>query len=36
MARATFDRCGLVLGGGATLPEAPGRVRIGRWGCAVF
>jgi hypothetical protein len=25
MARATFDRCGVVLGGGATLPEAPGR-----------
>ena len=25
VARATFDRCGVVLGGGATLPEAPGR-----------
>lgn len=25
MARAMFDRCGLALGGGATLPEAPGR-----------
>jgi hypothetical protein len=26
---------GMVLGGSATLPEAPGRVRIGRWGCTV-
>jgi len=25
MARAMFDRCGVVLDGGATLPEAPGR-----------
>jgi hypothetical protein len=25
IARATFDRCGVVLGGSATLPEAPGR-----------
>ena len=24
IARATFDRCGVVLGGSATLPEAPG------------
>jgi hypothetical protein len=23
--RGTFDRCGVVLGGSATLPEAPGR-----------
>lgn len=25
VARATFDRCGVVLDGSATLPEAPGR-----------
>ena len=25
IARATFDRCGVVLGGSATLAEAPGR-----------
>jgi hypothetical protein len=25
IARATFDRCGVVLGTSATLPEAPGR-----------
>ena len=25
IARATFDRCEVVLGGSATLPEAPGR-----------
>jgi len=25
MARAMFDRCGVVLDWGATLPEAPGR-----------
>jgi hypothetical protein len=25
IARAMFDRCGVVLGGSATLPEAPGR-----------
>jgi hypothetical protein len=25
IARATFDRCGVVLGKNATLPEAPGR-----------
>jgi hypothetical protein len=25
IARATFDRCGVELGGSATLPEAPGR-----------
>ena len=24
-ARAMFDRCGVVMDGGATLPEAPGR-----------
>ncbi len=35
MARAMFDRCGLVLGGVRRCRRRLGGVRFGRWGCAV-